>query len=127
MEGGNLMGNNGLLKKLFIVALTFILVCLSIIIAGELPDDDPSLSSEINYKKLKFEVLNRNPECEEEMEELYRVENTTYYTYCKDDMYIKWENGEIDLLEETLLENKINIEDLIDKDLRLVVVENDEY
>lgn len=121
------MGSNGLVKKLFIIALTFILICLSIIIAGELPDDDPSLSNEINYDKLKYEILNKNKDCQEDMEEIYTKENTTYYTYCKNEIYVKWENGEIDLLEDALLEEKVKVEDLMNKNLRLVVVESDEY
>ncbi len=124
-EGGNQMGSNSLLKKIFIIALTFILICLSVIIAGELPDEEATLSSKIDYSKLKFEVLNKNVNCEEELEELYQTEKETFYTYCKENVYIKWENGKIDLIEDALLDEKINIEDLKNHDIEIVVVDNE--
>ena len=119
------MGSNNLLKNIFVIILTFILICLSVIIAGELPDEEATLSSEIDYSKLKYEVLNKNVNCEEELEKLYQTEKETFYTYCKENVYIKWENGKIDLLEEALLDNKINIEDLRNYDIEIVVVDNE--
>lgn len=120
------MGNNGLVKKIFIVSLTFILICLSVIIAGELPDEEATLSNKIDYTKLKYEVLNKNINCEDSLEELYKTEKETFYTYCKENIYIKWENGKIDLIEDALLEEKINIEDLQNYDIEIVVVNNNE-
>ena len=64
-------------------SLTFILICLSVIIAGELPDEDVSLSNKVDYSKLKYEVLNKNVDCNKTLEILYQTEKTTYYTYCK--------------------------------------------
>ena len=121
MEGGKQMGNNKLLKNIFVLALTFILICLSIIIAGELPDDEVSLSNEIDYSKLKYEVLNKNKTCDESLEELFRTNHKIYYTYCQENVYIKWENGEIDLLAEALIEDKILIEDLDGTNVEIVV------
>ena len=115
------MGNNKLLKHIFVLALTFILICLSIIIAGELPDDEVSLSNEIDYSKLKYEVLNKNKTCDESLEELFRTNDKVYYTYCQENVYIKWENGEIDLLAEALIEDKILIEDLDGTNVEIVV------
>lgn len=120
------MGSNNLLKKIFVVLLTFILICLSIIIAGELPDEEATLSSKIDYSKLKYEVLNKNVNCEESLEELYQTDTETFYTYCKDNVYIKWENGKIDLIEEALYDEKIKIEDLQNSDIEIVVVNNNE-
>lgn len=120
------MGSNKLLKKIFVVSLTFILICLSIIIAGELPDEEATLSNKIDYSKLKYEVLNKNVNCNESLEELYQTENETFYTYCKENVYIKWENGEIDLIEDALNDEKVNIYDLQDFDIEIVVVNNNE-
>ena len=124
MEGGNQMGNN-ILKKIFVISLTFILICLSIIIAGELPDEEATLSNKIDYSKLRYDLLNKNVNCEESLEELYQTEKETFYTYCKENVYIKWENGEIDLIEDALYDEKINIDDLKNYDIEIVVVDNE--
>ena len=124
MEGGNQMGNN-ILKKIFVISLTFILICLSIIIAGELPDEEATLSNKIDYSKLRYDLLNKNVNCEESLEELYKTEKETFYTYCKENVYIKWENGEIDLIEDALYDEKVNIDDLKNYDIEIVVVDNE--
>lgn len=118
------MGNN-ILKKIFVISLTFILICLSIIIAGELPDEEAALSNKIDYSKLRYDLLNKNVNCEESLEELYKTEKETFYTYCKENVYIKWENGEIDLIEDALYDEKINIDDLKNYDIEIVVVDNE--
>ena len=118
------MGNN-ILKKIFVISLTFILICLSIIIAGELPDEEATLSNKIDHSKLRYDLLNKNVNCEESLEELYKTEKETFYTYCKENVYIKWENGEIDLIEDALYDEKINIDDLKNYDIEIVVVDNE--
>ena len=40
-------------------------------------------------------------------------------------MYIKWENGEIDLIEDALYDEKINIDDLKNYEIEIVVVDNE--
>ena len=117
------MGTNKIFKSLFVISLTIILICLSVIAAGSLPDEEPTLSNEIDYSKIRFELLNKNKTCEESMELLLSTETANYYTYCKENMYIKWQNGEIDTLEEALNENKITIESLNNYDIEIVVVE----
>ena len=69
--------------KLFVSFLLFsiILICLSVIAAGSLPDEEPTLSNEIDYSKLNFEILNKNETCEESLELLYSTENKEYYTF----------------------------------------------
>ena len=98
---------------------------MTIIIAGELPDEEATLSNKIDYSKLRYEVLNKNVNCQEDLEELYQTNNETFYTYCKENVYIKWENGEIDLIEDALYEDKININDLQNYDIEIVVMDNE--
>lgn len=126
MEGGNQMGTKNIFKGLFVISLTFILICLSVIVAGGLPNETPTLSQEIDYTKLKFEIVNKNITCEESLELLYSTKITDYYTYCKENMYIKWENGEIDTLEEALDENKVSIESLKDYDVEIIQIGKNE-
>lgn len=117
------MGTNKIFKSLFVISLTIILICLSVIAAGSLPDEEPTLSNEIDYSKLRFELVNKNKSCEESMELLYSTETANYYTYCKENVYIKWQNGEINTVEEALTKNKVTIESLNDYDIEIVVVE----
>lgn len=114
------MGSNKLFKSIFVISLTIILICLSVIAAGSLPNEEPSLSNEIDYSKLKFELLNKNETCEESLSLLYSTKTTEYYTYCKENIYIKWQNGEIDTVEEALSESKITIENLYNYDIEIV-------
>ena len=120
------MGTKKIFKGLFVMSLTFILICLSVIVAGGLPNETPTLSPEIDYTKLRFEIVNKNVTCEESLELLYSTKTTDYYTYCKENVYVKWENGEIDTLEETLDENKVNIESLKDYDVEIIQIEKNE-
>ena len=121
------MGSKSFFKKIFIFSLTFILICLSVIIAGELPDDEATLSNKVDYSKLKYEVLNKNVDCNKSLEKLYQTENATYYTYCKENVYIKWENGEIDLVEDVLLDEKVKIEELYNNtNIEIIVVDKNE-
>ena len=120
------MGTNKLFRNLFVISLTIILICLSVLAAGSLPDEEPTLSNEIDYSKLNFEILNKNETCEESLELLYSTENKEYYTYCKENVYIKWENGEIDTIEESIVENKITIESLNNYDIEIVAVDKNE-
>lgn len=113
-------------KSIFITSLSFILVCMSIICAADLSDSEQPLSNEIDYSKLKYEIINRNKMCQDELEKIYSTENEIYYTYCKNDVYIKWENGEIDLLEDALVDKKIDINDLGKHNIKIVVEDKHE-
>ena len=113
-------------KSIFITSLSFILVCMSIICAADLSETEQPLSSTIDYSKLKYEIINKNKMCKQELEKLYSTENKIYYTYCKNDVYIKWENGKIDLLEEALVDKKIDIEDLKKFNIEIVVENKNE-
>lgn len=114
------MGSNKLFKSIFLVSLGIVLICLSVIAAGSLPNEEPSLSNEIDYSKLKFELLNKNETCEESLSLLYSTKTTEYYTYCKENIYIKWQNGEIDTVEEALIDGKITIENLYNYNIEIV-------
>lgn len=115
-----------ILKSIFITSLAFVLVCMSVLCAAGLSETAPSLSNELDYSKLKYEIIDKNILCQDNLEKIYSTKNKTYYTYCKDNVYIKWENGEIDLLEEALNENKIEIEDLNKFDITIVVEDKNE-
>ena len=88
-------------------------------------NEEATLSNKIDYSKLRYDLLNKNVNCEESLEELYKTEKETFYTYCKENVYIKWENGEIDLIEDALYDEKINIDDLKNYDIEIVVVDNE--
>ena len=126
MEGGKQMITKKIFKSIFITSLSFILVCMSIICAADLSDSEQPLSNEIDYSKLKYEIINRNKMCQDELEKIYSTENEIYYTYCKNDVYIKWEDGEIDLLEDALVDKKIDINDLGKHNIKIVVEDKHE-
>lgn len=126
MEGGKQMITKKIFKSIFITSLSFILVCMSIICAADLSDSEQPLSNKIDYSKLKYEIINRNKMCQDELEKIYSTENEIYYTYCKNDVYIKWENGEIDLLEDALVDKKIDINDLGKHNIKIVVEDKHE-
>ena len=120
MEGGKKLKTKITLKIIFITLLVAISIGLVILIFTTNNEDN-----EIN-KIVDYKIVDDTTSCEEELEEIYKDNKSTYYLPCVKSANIKlvWDNGETDLLKNAINNGKVTIESLKEHGLEIYEYEN---
>ena len=118
MEGGKAMKTRLIMKSIFVVILTVILVSLIIIIC-DVPDKKATMYSELAI--VDYTIEDTNEVCPQALELIYSDKKYDYYLPCikSGDIYLNWTNGERDLLKNAINNQKVTINSLIDHGLRV--------
>lgn len=78
-------------------------------------------SCSLNEEKLTFEIIDNTEFCVQALEEIYKDSEYTYYLPCikSDNITIKFSDGEEYFLKEVLNNKILNIDELIEKGLKV--------
>ena len=107
-----------IIMSIFAVILITLLIGLLVIIFTN--DNEEELPKIVDYV-----IENKSETCVSALELIYEDKNNSYYLSCikSNYIYLKWDDGEIDLLKNALDNKKVTIDSLIEHGLDVIVNE----
>lgn len=114
----------GFISILVILFIGLVAVCMSnndYTVRNFYPGEIPTPSD--------YVIVDKSETCNETtIDDFYKDDEYTYYLTCKDskNIYLEWNNGEVNLLEKDLTSGRVTIDSLISHGLNVERRSNDE-
>lgn len=120
----NKIDRKSLFKIFSIIFIVFMVFLVAVAIRTKLYTDIVINKGYFNTDM--FEIVDESESCDDALEYLYEDEDNIYYLPCikSDKVFLKYPDGKMLTLKDALIRNDISIEDVIEKNLMLLLNQN---